>query len=157
MLKEFTPTLPTARAGWQPGRILKAAGLYFALVFGTGFVLGTLRVLLLVPRVGERAAELAETPLMLAAIFLAARFTVRRLRLWPVGASSAAAGLLALVFVLAVEFTVVIRLRGMTLAEYRAGRDPVAGAVYAVSLLLFAAAPWLVSRVTRRRTAVSRP
>ena len=33
---------------------------YFGLVFGTGFVLGPVRVLWLAPRVGERWAELIE-------------------------------------------------------------------------------------------------
>lgn len=33
-------------------QILKAAALYFGLVFGTGFVLGTIRVLWVVPRLG---------------------------------------------------------------------------------------------------------
>ena len=41
---------------------LKAARLYFILVFGAGFMLGTLRVIWLVPRVGERAAERMECP-----------------------------------------------------------------------------------------------
>ena len=41
---------------------------YFALVFGAGFVLGVLRISFLVPRFGERLAELAEMPLMLLVI-----------------------------------------------------------------------------------------
>ena len=42
--------------------ILKAEVLYFALVFGAGFVLGTIRTLWVVPRFGTRMAELMETP-----------------------------------------------------------------------------------------------
>lgn len=44
-------------------QILKAGALYFALAFGAGFVLGTIRVLWAVPRFGERTAELMETPI----------------------------------------------------------------------------------------------
>jgi hypothetical protein len=64
-------------------RTLKAAALYFTLVFGTGFVLGPVRVLWAVPRFGIRAAELMEAPLMLMAMVLAARWTVRRYALQP--------------------------------------------------------------------------
>ena len=60
-------------------QVLKASALYFVLVFGAGFVLGPIRILWLVPRVGERTAELIEAPIMLVVIVLAARWIARRL------------------------------------------------------------------------------
>ena len=48
----------------MPMRTLKSAVLYFAIVLGTGFVLGSVRVPFLVPRFGERYAELLEMPIM---------------------------------------------------------------------------------------------
>ena len=58
--------------------VARAAVTYFALVFAAGFALGCLRVPFLVPRLGERAAELLEAPLMLFVIFLASRHVARR-------------------------------------------------------------------------------
>ena len=58
-------------------QMAKAGLLYFALVFGTGFLLGPIRLLWLVPRFGTRIAELMEMPVMLVVIVLAARWTVR--------------------------------------------------------------------------------
>ena len=51
---------------------LKAALLYFLTVFGAGFLLGPIRIFLLVPKIGVRAAELIEMPIMLTAIYFAA-------------------------------------------------------------------------------------
>jgi hypothetical protein len=59
--------------------ILKAGVLYFGLVFGAGFVLGTIRTLWVVPRVGARMAELMETPVMLVVTIVTARWMVLRL------------------------------------------------------------------------------
>jgi hypothetical protein len=62
-------------------QILKAGVLYFMLVFGAGFVLGPIRILYLVPRLGTRTAELMEMPMMLAVVMFAARWVVRWLAL----------------------------------------------------------------------------
>ena len=60
-------------------QILKASLLYFALVFGVGFVLRAIRILWVVPRFGTRMAELLETPIMFVVTIVAARWIVRRL------------------------------------------------------------------------------
>jgi hypothetical protein len=132
-------------------QILKAGVLYFALVFGAGFVLGTIRVLWLVPSLGTRMAELTETPIMFAVTILAARWVARRLALPPKPATRLGVGFVALVLLLVAEFTIVLWLRRLTISEYFANRDPVAGTVYIVMLGVFAIMPLLVARkkVTR--------
>ena len=127
-------------------RILKAGVLYFALVFGAGFVLGTIRTLWIVPRVGTRMAELMETPIMLVITIFAARWTVRRLVVPSTPPARLGMGFVALGLVLVAEFTLVLWLRGLTIREYFASRDPVAGTVYYVMLAVFAITPLLVAR-----------
>jgi hypothetical protein len=127
-------------------RLLKFGVIYFALVFGAGFILGPIRVLWLVPRMGQRLAELVETPVMLVVIILSARWVVRRLAVPATPSQRLTVGLVALVLLGICEFTVVLWLRGLSIAEYFAGRDPVAGAVYLVMLGLFAAMPLLLVR-----------
>jgi len=118
---------------------------YFALVFSVGFLLGIVRVLALEPAVGARWAELAEMPLMLIAIVVAARFVVRR---FPAAqrASYLVSGGLALLLLIVVELSVVLAIRGMSMSQYVAERDPIAGGVYGLMLVVFAAMPWLLGR-----------
>ena len=125
---------------------LKSGIIYFLLVFGAGFVLGTVRVLLIVPLVGHRTAELLEMPLMLLATVLAARWVTRRFPEPRTSAARLSIGGIALGLMLAGELAVGIGLRGMTPAEVFLNRDPVSGTAYYVSLILFAAMPWIVSR-----------
>jgi hypothetical protein len=126
-------------------QVLKAGALYFAIAFGSGFVLGTIRVLWVVPCVGERTAELIETPIMLVVIVLGARWVARRFALASMP-TRLGVGCVALGFLLAVELTMVLWLRGLTLGEYVASRDPVAGMVYLVMLGVFAVMPLLAAR-----------
>jgi hypothetical protein len=117
---------------------------YFGLVFGVGFLLGVVRVLALLPNVGERWAELAEAPLMLLAIIFSARFVVRR---FPAAhrARYLVSGAIALFLLIVVELSVVLAIRGMSIGQYFAERDPVAGSVYLALLVIFAVMPWLLS------------
>jgi hypothetical protein len=127
-------------------QILKAGSLYFAFVFGAGFVLGTIRTLWMVPRFGARTAELMEAPIMFVIIVLAARWVARHLLLPSTLATRLGVGSAALAFLLAVEFTVVLWLRGLTIGEYIQRRDHVAGTVYIIMLGVFAVMPVLVAR-----------
>jgi len=127
-------------------QILKAGAVYFALVFGAGFALGTIRTLWVVPTVGTRTAELMETPIMLVVVVLAAGWIVRRLGVPPVASRRLSVGLVALGLLLIAELTFVLWLQRLTIDEYLASRDPVAGTVYIVMLGVFAIMPLLVAR-----------
>lgn len=127
-------------------RVLKASFVYFALVLAAGFVLGAPRVLWAVPHLGERLAELVEMPLMLVVIFFAAQWTVRHFDVPASIARRLGIGVLALACLVAAELGLVLALRGLTIGDYVAGRDPVSGIVYLVMLGVFAVMPLLVAR-----------
>lgn len=126
-------------------RILHTAALYFFLVFGAGFVLGIVRVLAVVPLLGERAAELLEMPLMLAVIVAAARWVVRH-KLDGRQSSALSVGCIAMGFVLLADLAVGMLLRGLSAAEVFLDRDPVSGTAYYAALLLFAVMPAVLAR-----------
>lgn len=130
-------------------KLFQAGTLYFALVFGAGFLFGSIRVPFLVPRLGVRAAELIEAPLMLVVILLASRLVVRRYAL--AARSAIAVGLFALMLLLLAELVVARTLSGVSFREYISSRDPISGSVYLASLLIFAGLPWLRARIQRGR------
>jgi len=132
-------------------RLVGAAALYFALVFGVGFLLGPIRVFWLEPWLGKTAAVLCETPFLLIAMIVAARWVQRKVALRAGLGSLAAMGAGALVLQQIADFAVGIALRGMTASEIVANFVTPAGAVYAASLLAFAAMPAVVNRDRMRR------
>lgn len=109
-------------------------------------MLGTIRTLWIAPSFGTRTAELMEAPIMFVITVLAARWVARHFLLPPTLATRLGVGFVALGFLLVVEFTLVLWLRGLTIGEYLARRDPVAGTVYVMMLGVFAVMPLLVAR-----------
>ena len=103
-------------------QILKAGILYLALVFGAGFVLGTIRTLWAVPRFGTRIAELMETPIMFVVTILAARWIVRRLTVPPKPLSRLGMGCVGLALMLVAEFTLVLWLWGLSISDRQVPR-----------------------------------
>jgi hypothetical protein len=127
-------------------RTLEAGVLYFALVFGAGFVLGAIRTLWVVPRIGTRRAELTETPIMLVVVIVASRWVVLHLLVPFVPSARLEMGAIALGLLLLAEFGFVLWVRGLSIRQYFASRDRVSGAVYYAMLGLFAIMPLFVAR-----------
>ena len=128
------------------GRVLRASLVYFALTFGAGFVLGPFRILVLVPRLGARTAELIEMPVMIGITWLAARWVTQKFSVPPERGPRLSMGVMAGALLLLAEFMLVLRLRGLTLEEYFATRDPVSGTAYYAAVLLLMLMPLLVNR-----------
>jgi len=128
-------------------RTFKSAVLYFVIVLGTGFVLGSIRVPFLVPRFGERYAELLEMPIMFAVIVMAARFVVRRFDLPANLSVRMQVGFAALAMSVLAELLLAAALQGSSVVQYIASRDPVSGSVYLCVLLLFALMPSILARL----------
>src|SRR5689334_5724370 len=111
-------------------KILRAALTYFAVVFGAAFLLGTIRVLWVVPRLSgtfgshaARYAELVELPILVVVMMFVARWVIRRFVLPQATGRRLSVGFVALAFVLVSEY-IMIRARGSSLAEYFATLDP---------------------------------
>jgi hypothetical protein len=127
-------------------KIFRPAAAYFALVFGAGFLLGMIRVPFLVPRLGERLAELLEMPIQFIVIVFAARFVARRFSLPARTSVRLGVGMVALCLTLVAELLLAVALAGRSVGEYIASRDPVSGSVYLVMLVVFALMPLGVAR-----------
>ncbi len=123
--------------------VLPAALMYLGLVYIAGFVFGVIRVLWIAPVMGDDIAEVSETPLMVLIAFLAAGFVVKRYRVRNLSVAIAQ-GLLALLLLLVIEFSLVEVIRGVPLADYFASRRSLAGLAYAAGLTAFAAMPGLL-------------
>lgn len=123
--------------------VIRLAAIYFTIVFAVGFILGTFRVILLVPNIGARNAELLEIPVMLMAIYFAARWIAfrsasQRQALW--------VGCLALSILLGAEVLLAALLFRKPPMEALFNKDPVSGSAYYVALLVFAIMPRLLFR-----------
>lgn len=95
-----------------------AALLYFSLVFAAGFMLGTLRIFLLIPRVGELAAVAIELPVMLLVGWIAAAVVIRWFGIPPALAARLRVGLIAFALLMAAELALTLFLFEKSAAEH---------------------------------------
>jgi len=125
------------------GRIARAALAYFAIVFAAGVVLGTVRETLVLPRFGPLGAVALEAPGMLLAIWLTARWAVRRFAVARMGDRLRMGGLAFAVLMLA-EFAGSLALRGMSAGQWLAHFAEPAGFLSLSLFVAFAAMPVVV-------------
>jgi hypothetical protein len=97
------------------------------------------------------AALLFEAAIMLIAMYVSARWIIRRFDVRPALPATIAIGLVALSALLRAEITGGLWLRDLSLGEYVASFADVPGIISLVMFLLFAAMPTLVRRSTRGR------
>jgi hypothetical protein len=135
----------------NPLQVAKAGVAYFALVFAAGFLLGSIRVPFLVPRVGERIAELIETPFMFVVVVAAARFITLRHALPTQAAVRLAVGFVGLALLVATELALAAVLQRRSPVDFIVSRDPVSGTVFALMLVLFALMPFILGRLQSGR------
>ena len=125
----------------------KAGALYAIIVFLIGFILGTIRVLLLIPRLGETNAVIVEAPIILAASWFVCRWCVDRLDVEPTVPARSLMGLVA--FLVLMSFEVGLgAVFGRTLVDQLATYRSIAGAIGLAAQMIFATFP--VIQVWRR-------
>jgi hypothetical protein len=149
----FCPVGSVYGADWminRPGiviRTLKAAAIYFLIVFAVGWVLGPIRELWVVPRFGRMTGLLLEAPLMLIAMIISARWVIRRFDVSKAFGTTISMGLIALGILAAAEIVSVLWGRGLSLQEYLGSLVTTSGVISLLMFLLFALMPTLVTRI----------
>lgn len=134
--------------------VFNASVVYFAAVFAAGFVFGTLRVLVLVPQVGDKLAVLIELPFMLSVSWFACRSIVRRFSVPAVFGPRLVVGGVAFALLMAAEAGMSVVGFGRTLAQHFESLLTTAALLGLAGQVVFALIPF--AQIFTRR-ASSRP
>jgi hypothetical protein len=132
-------------------RAIKAGALYAIIVFLIGAILGTIRFLLLAPRLGETTAVIIEAPIMLAASWFVCRWCVDRLDVRRVVPARSLMGMVAFVVLMSAEVGLGAVL-GRSLMDQLAGYKSPPGAIGLAAQVIFAIFP--VIQVSRRHRRI---
>ena len=127
-------------------RALIAASAYFLALFALGFVLGTIRVIFAVPRIGELAATIVEVPVMLAAAYFACRWAIRRWQVLPLIAVRLAMVPWFVALLFAFETVLGATLLGRSVAEQWVSLSTPAGLVGISAQIIAAILPLFVGK-----------
>lgn len=101
-------------------RAVTAGVVYFLLVFAVGFVLGTVRVVVVVPRIGELAAVVLELPVMLAVSWVLAGVLVARFDVPATRPARVAMGGVGFALLMVAEAALAVAVFGRPLAAHLA-------------------------------------
>lgn len=125
---------------------LRAGIFYFVIVFTVGFVLGTVRVFLIVPRFGETNAVLLELPAIIAFSWISCSWLVRRFAVPPGIAERLAMGGIAFALLMLGELGVSVWGFGRTVAEHIASFQAPGAQLGLAAQIAFALFPLLHAR-----------
>lgn len=131
-------------------RPILAGALYWSIVFACAFALGVVRVLVVAPRLGETAAVLVESPLLLTVSWFASRWTVRRLAVGPGGGDRLAMGGVAFGLLMCAELGLSVFAFGRPAGDWLASLYTMPGAIGLAAQVAFGFVPF-IQRVTSAR------
>ncbi len=120
---------------------VRAGLVYFAIVFAAGFALGTLRVLVVAPHIGELPAVLAELPVLLGVSWVACGYAIRRCDAGATFDARGTMGLVAFGVLMVVEFLLANVGFGRSLAEHLSRYAGPAEALGLAGQMVFGAMP----------------
>jgi hypothetical protein len=123
--------------------MIAAGALYFAVMFGLGFLLGPVRLFLLEPRLGPTGAVLVEAVPMLAAMWAVAPWAARLFALPATAAARLGMGAIGLVLLLLADTLLGWLLFGRGVEALLDRPRSWDGRIYLALLLLFLLMPWL--------------
>ena len=119
---------------------MSAGALYAIVVSLIGFIFGTIRVLLFVPRLGETSAVILEIPLILVASWFVCRWCVNRLDVAATVPARSLMGLVAFLVLMSAEVGLGAVL-GRSLVDQVAAYGSQAGAIGLAAQVIFAMFP----------------
>jgi hypothetical protein len=122
-------------------RLGLAALVYWAVVFALGFVLGTVRVLWVIPLVGLLPATVMELPLILGGSWLASGWLVRRYVLEREG-EALAVGALAFAILMVAECAIAVTLMEQSPAQWLTCLAAPHALLGLAGQVVFALMPW---------------
>lgn len=122
--------------------ILKAGAAYFVIIFALGFVLGTIRVLLTAPRMGDLNATLLELPVLLIASWIVAGWLIKHFKIAPEAKYLIAMGVIAFAILMIAEPMLGLSF-GKSLKTQWIDISKPAGLAGLSGQILFALIPWI--------------
>jgi hypothetical protein len=133
-------------------RSLLAGAAYFAIVFAAAFALGTVRVLYVVPAVGDVWGTLLEAPFTLAISWLVSAWLLGRLGAFSL-TQAIGMGASAFALLMAAEVAMAILLFGRTLTQHFGSYANAAGALGLAGQIAFGLFPIVQTMGESRSTA----
>lgn len=134
---------------------VKAGVSYFALVYMAGFMLGTLRVLFVVPWIGETAAVSLETPILLAASWMASRWCAATFQVAPNAKSGLLMGAVAFALLVVGELGVSVFAFGRSLESALAAFGSTPGMIGLSAQVAFGLLPLVQATLCRDHAFVA--
>ena len=125
-------------------RATEAGVLYAIIVFVIGFIVGTIRVLLVAPRLGETTAVIIEAPIILTASWFVCRWCVTRLDVRRAVPARSLMGVAAFLVLMSAEFGLGAVL-GRSLMDQVGAYGSPAGAIGLTAQVIFAMFPVIQS------------